>query len=71
MPVTSFQKLSVYALSVLSFTCPHRIKLALCGSEDQKWKYLPSLAELSTVACWVSDLILPICYMDHTHLYIL
>ncbi|EPS73556.1 hypothetical protein M569_01198, partial [Genlisea aurea] len=26
--------------------------IALCGSEEQKHKYLPSLAELKTVACW-------------------
>nr|UNO37370.1 acyl-coenzyme A oxidase [Fagopyrum esculentum] len=28
------------------------LTIALCGSEDQKQKYLPSLAELKTVACW-------------------
>ncbi|OAY43730.1 acyl-coenzyme A oxidase 4, peroxisomal [Manihot esculenta] len=28
------------------------ITIALCGSEVQKQKYLPSLAQLSTVACW-------------------
>ncbi|KAK9920404.1 hypothetical protein M0R45_028959 [Rubus argutus] len=28
------------------------LTIALCGSEAQKQKYLPSLAELSTVACW-------------------
>lgn len=27
--------------------------IALCGSEDQKQKYLPSLSQLNTVACWV------------------
>ncbi|TYI65867.1 hypothetical protein E1A91_D09G186700v1 [Gossypium mustelinum] len=26
--------------------------IALCGSEEQKQKYLPSLAQLKTVACW-------------------
>ena len=26
---------------------------AMCGSEDQKKKYLPSLARLDTVSCWV------------------
>lgn len=28
------------------------LTIALCGSEEQKQKYLPSLAELDTVACW-------------------
>ncbi|KAJ8753771.1 hypothetical protein K2173_000025 [Erythroxylum novogranatense] len=28
------------------------LTIALCGSEAQKQKYLPSLAKLSTVACW-------------------
>lgn len=28
------------------------LTIALCGSEAQKQKYLPSLAELKTVACW-------------------
>ncbi|EEF30275.1 acyl-coenzyme A oxidase 4, peroxisomal isoform X2 [Ricinus communis] len=28
------------------------LTIALCGSEAQKQKYLPSLAQLSTVACW-------------------
>ncbi|KAF3674537.1 Acyl-coenzyme A oxidase 4, peroxisomal [Capsicum annuum] len=28
------------------------LTIGLCGSEMQKQKYLPSLAELSTVACW-------------------
>lgn len=28
------------------------LTIALCGSEDQKQKYLPSLAKLNTVACW-------------------
>ncbi|XP_054780712.1 acyl-coenzyme A oxidase 4, peroxisomal-like isoform X5 [Prosopis cineraria] len=28
------------------------LTIALCGSEDQKQKYLPSLAQLRTVACW-------------------
>ncbi|KAL3826121.1 hypothetical protein ACJIZ3_022150 [Penstemon smallii] len=28
------------------------LTIALCGSEVQKQKYLPSLAELKTVACW-------------------
>lgn len=28
------------------------LTIALCGSEDQKQKYLPSLAQLKTVACW-------------------
>ncbi|RXH81834.1 hypothetical protein DVH24_036175 [Malus domestica] len=27
-------------------------RIALCGSEAQKQKYLPSLAEFKTVACW-------------------
>jgi acyl-CoA oxidase len=27
-------------------------RIALCGSEAQKEKYLPSLAQLNTVACW-------------------
>ncbi|ONK67918.1 uncharacterized protein A4U43_C05F5150 [Asparagus officinalis] len=30
------------------------LTIALCGSEEQKQKYLPSLAELHTVACWVA-----------------
>ncbi|TYH03152.1 hypothetical protein ES288_A09G198200v1 [Gossypium darwinii] len=29
------------------------LTIALCGSEEQKQKYLPSLAQLKTVACWV------------------
>jgi len=33
-------------------------RIALCGSEAQKEKYLPSLAQLNTVACWVSTWIL-------------
>ena len=33
-------------------------RTALCGSEEQKQKYLPSLAKFSTVACWVSKLLL-------------
>ncbi|GAB4843063.1 Acyl-coenzyme A oxidase 4, peroxisomal [Ancistrocladus abbreviatus] len=28
------------------------LTIALCGSEEQKQKYLPSLAQVSTVACW-------------------
>ncbi|KAH9625455.1 hypothetical protein KSS87_007564 [Heliosperma pusillum] len=28
------------------------LTIALCGSEEQKQKYLPSLAELKTVGCW-------------------
>ncbi|KAL2902063.1 Acyl-coenzyme A oxidase 4 peroxisomal [Bienertia sinuspersici] len=28
------------------------LTIALCGSEEQKQKYLPSLAQLNTVACW-------------------
>ncbi|XP_059668007.1 acyl-coenzyme A oxidase 4, peroxisomal [Cornus florida] len=28
------------------------LTIALCGSEAQKQKYLPSLAQLNTVACW-------------------
>ncbi|KDP24432.1 hypothetical protein JCGZ_24996 [Jatropha curcas] len=28
------------------------LTIALCGSEVQKQKYLPSLAQLSTIACW-------------------
>ncbi|KAG9157892.1 hypothetical protein Leryth_000074 [Lithospermum erythrorhizon] len=28
------------------------LTIALCGSEEQKQKYLPSLAELKSVACW-------------------
>ncbi|KAF7845343.1 acyl-coenzyme A oxidase 4, peroxisomal-like [Senna tora] len=28
------------------------LTIALCGSEDQKQKYLPSLAQLQTIACW-------------------
>ncbi|PIN19876.1 Acyl-CoA oxidase [Handroanthus impetiginosus] len=28
------------------------LTIALCGSEAQKQKYLPSLADLKTVACW-------------------
>ncbi|GAA0150323.1 oxidase [Lithospermum erythrorhizon] len=28
------------------------LTIALCGSEEQKQKYLPSLAELKTIACW-------------------
>jgi len=33
-------------------------RTALCGSEAQKQKYLPSLAQLTTVGCWVSYSIL-------------
>ncbi|XP_021769685.1 acyl-coenzyme A oxidase 4, peroxisomal-like [Chenopodium quinoa] len=28
------------------------LTIALCGSEDQKKNYLPSLAQLKTIACW-------------------
>ncbi|XWS59972.1 hypothetical protein CRYUN_Cryun08bG0168100 [Craigia yunnanensis] len=28
------------------------LTVALCGSEEQKQKYLPSLAQLKTIACW-------------------
>ncbi|XVF55078.1 hypothetical protein PTKIN_Ptkin06aG0007600 [Pterospermum kingtungense] len=28
------------------------LTIALCGSEKQKQKYLPSLAQLKTIACW-------------------
>ncbi|KAK7339896.1 hypothetical protein VNO77_20582 [Canavalia gladiata] len=28
------------------------LTIALCGSETQKQKYLPSLAQLETIACW-------------------
>ncbi|KAI9085083.1 hypothetical protein K1719_032899 [Acacia pycnantha] len=28
------------------------LTIALCGSEEQKQKYIPSLAQLRTVACW-------------------
>ncbi|CAK7343896.1 unnamed protein product [Dovyalis caffra] len=28
------------------------LTIAICGSEEQKLKYLPSLAQYSTVACW-------------------
>ncbi|GAV73567.1 Acyl-CoA_dh_1 domain-containing protein/Acyl-CoA_dh_M domain-containing protein/Acyl-CoA_dh_N domain-containing protein [Cephalotus follicularis] len=28
------------------------LNIALCGSEDQKQRYLPSLAQLKTIACW-------------------
>lgn len=28
------------------------LTVAMCGSEEQKHKYLPSLAQLQTVACW-------------------
>lgn len=28
------------------------LTIGLCGTEEQKQKYLPSLAELQTVACW-------------------
>ncbi|KAL4189725.1 hypothetical protein AMTRI_Chr08g166800 [Amborella trichopoda] len=28
------------------------LTIALCGSEDQKHKYLPSLARFDTIACW-------------------
>lgn len=33
-------------------------RIALCGSEEQKQKYLPSLAQLNTIACWVSSWLL-------------
>ncbi|KAL8504788.1 hypothetical protein ACS0TY_016105 [Phlomoides rotata] len=29
------------------------LTIAMCGSKAQKWNYLPSLAELKTVACWI------------------
>ncbi|KAM1307583.1 hypothetical protein ACFX2H_009818 [Malus domestica] len=29
------------------------LTIALCGSEAQKQKYLPSLSEFKTVACWI------------------
>ncbi|XP_039067991.1 acyl-coenzyme A oxidase 4, peroxisomal-like isoform X1 [Hibiscus syriacus] len=28
------------------------LTIALCGTEEQKQKYLPSLAQLKTIACW-------------------
>lgn len=28
------------------------LTIALCGSEEQKQKYLPSLAQMKTIACW-------------------
>jgi acyl-CoA oxidase len=31
--------------------------IALCGSEAQKQKYLPSLAQFKTVGCWVSYIV--------------
>lgn len=42
--------------SVSTFILVHSslamLTIALCGSEAQKHKYLPSLAEFKTVACW-------------------
>lgn len=33
-------------------TCLAMLTIAMCGSEDQKQRYLPSLARLETIACW-------------------
>ena len=36
------------------FLCFFLSRIALCGSEAQKQKYLPDLAQMKTVTCWVS-----------------
>ena len=33
------------------------LSVALCGSEAQKQKYLPSLSQFKTVGCWVSYIV--------------
>ncbi|KAH7436163.1 hypothetical protein KP509_05G005600 [Ceratopteris richardii] len=33
-------------------TCLAMLTIAMCGSEEQKEKYLPSLARLDTISCW-------------------
>lgn len=33
-------------------TCLAMLTIAMCGSEEQKERYLPSLARLDTIACW-------------------
>ncbi|XP_073105029.1 acyl-coenzyme A oxidase 4, peroxisomal [Elaeis guineensis] len=37
---------------ILAHSSLAMLTIALCGSEAQKQKYLPSLAQLHTVACW-------------------
>ncbi|XP_057983489.1 acyl-coenzyme A oxidase 4, peroxisomal-like isoform X2 [Malania oleifera] len=37
---------------IVVHSCVAMLTIALCGSETQRQKYLPSLAELNTVACW-------------------
>ena len=39
---------------IMVHTCLGMLTIALCGSEAQKQKYLPALAALDSVACWVS-----------------
>lgn len=37
---------------LLVHTCLAMLTISMCGSEDQKTKYLPSLARLDTISCW-------------------
>ncbi|XP_010264611.1 PREDICTED: acyl-coenzyme A oxidase 4, peroxisomal-like [Nelumbo nucifera] len=37
---------------ILVHSCLGMLTIGLCGSEEQKQRYLPSLAQLHTVACW-------------------
>ncbi|KZV15167.1 acyl-coenzyme A oxidase 4, peroxisomal-like [Dorcoceras hygrometricum] len=37
---------------ILVHSCLAMLTIGLCGSEEQKQKYLPSLAKLQTIGCW-------------------
>ncbi|XP_057435250.1 acyl-coenzyme A oxidase 4, peroxisomal isoform X2 [Lotus japonicus] len=41
-----------FSVFILVHSCLAMLTIALCGSEAQKQKYLPSLAELKTISCW-------------------
>ncbi|KMZ70784.1 Isovaleryl-CoA dehydrogenase [Zostera marina] len=52
----AFAEVSRVDASCATFILVHSslamLTIGLCGSEEQKQKYLPSLAKLSTVSCW-------------------
>lgn len=37
---------------IMVHTCLAMLTIAMCGSEEQKQRYLPSLARLDMIACW-------------------
>ncbi|GLJ42878.1 hypothetical protein SUGI_0888810 [Cryptomeria japonica] len=37
---------------IMVHTCLAMLTISMCGSEHQKEKYLPSLAQLDTISCW-------------------